>query len=203
MVERRCRLLESTASHSRQTSLGCLSGMSYHCSVRGQTSQIGGWLDPNNHWRGRQKGVQTSGHRPPRHQASQYLRIIEDQASPECRYPPFRQIFWSRRNRRNLSTCPPVAGGMGRNPGFWFRIFECNCLCASGPKGAAWCLCTRHLTSPQVMHANPNPEYHRDTREPNIIKRFDGQGWFFDRQVRCKHDSDKCCDAPKSSRRFT
>jgi hypothetical protein len=27
------------------------------------------------------------------------------------------------------------------------------------------------------MHANP-PVYHRDIRQPNIIKRYDGQGWF-------------------------
>jgi len=28
------------------------------------------------------------------------------------------------------------------------------------------------------MHMSPDPVYHRDIREPNIIKRFDGQGWF-------------------------
>jgi hypothetical protein len=28
------------------------------------------------------------------------------------------------------------------------------------------------------MHSNPDPVYHRDIREPNIIKRSDGQGWF-------------------------
>ena len=28
------------------------------------------------------------------------------------------------------------------------------------------------------MHDGPNPVYHRDIREPNIIKRFDIQGWF-------------------------
>jgi hypothetical protein len=28
------------------------------------------------------------------------------------------------------------------------------------------------------MHSSPDPVYHRDIREPNIIKRFDGQGWF-------------------------
>jgi hypothetical protein len=28
------------------------------------------------------------------------------------------------------------------------------------------------------MHSGPNPVYHRDIREPNIIKRFDGPGWF-------------------------
>ena len=27
------------------------------------------------------------------------------------------------------------------------------------------------------MHAEP-PVYHRDIRKPNIMKRFDGQGWF-------------------------
>jgi hypothetical protein len=27
------------------------------------------------------------------------------------------------------------------------------------------------------MHADP-PVYHRDIRAPNIIRRFDGQGWF-------------------------
>jgi hypothetical protein len=28
------------------------------------------------------------------------------------------------------------------------------------------------------MHSSPNPVYHRDIREPNIIKRIDGKGWF-------------------------
>jgi hypothetical protein len=28
------------------------------------------------------------------------------------------------------------------------------------------------------MHSGPNPVYHRDIRDPNIIKRFDGTGWF-------------------------
>ena len=28
------------------------------------------------------------------------------------------------------------------------------------------------------MHDGPNPVYHRDIREPNIIRRSDGQGWF-------------------------
>jgi hypothetical protein len=37
--------------------------------------------------------------------------------------------------------------------------------------------CIRHLT-PQVMHSSPDPIYHRDIREPNIIKRFETDGWF-------------------------
>ena len=28
------------------------------------------------------------------------------------------------------------------------------------------------------MHSPPNPVYHRDIREPNIIKRVNGEGWF-------------------------
>lgn len=28
------------------------------------------------------------------------------------------------------------------------------------------------------MHSPPTPVYHRDIREPNILKRLDGQGWF-------------------------
>ena len=28
------------------------------------------------------------------------------------------------------------------------------------------------------MHSDPDPVYHRDIRQPNIIKRYDGQGWF-------------------------
>ena len=35
-----------------------------------------------------------------------------------------------------------------------------------------------HLIPTQVMHSPPNPVYHRDIRGPNIIKRFDGPGWF-------------------------
>jgi hypothetical protein len=31
---------------------------------------------------------------------------------------------------------------------------------------------------PQVAHAGPDPVYHRDIRQPNIIKRLDGSGWF-------------------------
>jgi hypothetical protein len=29
-----------------------------------------------------------------------------------------------------------------------------------------------------VAHADPNPVYHRDIRETNIMKKFDGSGWF-------------------------
>jgi hypothetical protein len=43
----------------------------------------------------------------------------------------------------------------------------------------------RHSVSPfiislhfQAMHSGPNPVYHRDIRDPNIIKRSDGTGWF-------------------------
>ena len=28
------------------------------------------------------------------------------------------------------------------------------------------------------MHSGPDPVYHRDIREENIMKTFDGQGWF-------------------------
>ena len=28
------------------------------------------------------------------------------------------------------------------------------------------------------MHSDPDPVYHRDIREENIMKTFDGQGWF-------------------------
>ena len=28
------------------------------------------------------------------------------------------------------------------------------------------------------MHMSPNPVYHRDIREPNIMKKFDGSVWF-------------------------
>ncbi|PVF95529.1 hypothetical protein CPB86DRAFT_817168, partial [Serendipita vermifera] len=34
------------------------------------------------------------------------------------------------------------------------------------------------LEALKVMHSDPNPVYHRDIREPNIIKRADDQGWF-------------------------
>jgi len=34
------------------------------------------------------------------------------------------------------------------------------------------------LAALEVMHSGPDPVYHRDIREPNIMKRYDGQGWF-------------------------
>jgi hypothetical protein len=36
----------------------------------------------------------------------------------------------------------------------------------------------RHLTSSQVMHSSPDPVYHRDIRQPNIIKKFNNPEWF-------------------------
>ncbi|CAG8779690.1 6492_t:CDS:2, partial [Acaulospora colombiana] len=34
------------------------------------------------------------------------------------------------------------------------------------------------LEALKVMHAEPDPVYHRDIRKPNILKRRDEEGWF-------------------------
>jgi hypothetical protein len=48
------------------------------------------------------------------------------------------------------------------------------------------------------MHLEPHPIYHRDIREPNILKRYG-----LDRLVRRKHDTDKGRDPYEQRGAFT
>ncbi|PVF98299.1 hypothetical protein CPB86DRAFT_733261 [Serendipita vermifera] len=42
----------------------------------------------------------------------------------------------------------------------------------------AFCAVVCVLEALKVMHSGPNPVYHRDIRDPNIVKKFNDQEWF-------------------------
>ena len=69
--------------------------------------------------------------------------------------------------------------GLAVNPASGREVMDAV-VCVLQALQVRYGLRTRHsyLTSLQVMHSDPNPVYHRDIREFNIIKKFDGKGWF-------------------------